>query len=148
MKKNLLALSLSLIVISMASFANPTSKEDPKAILAFNKMFTGATNVKWTNEQDGYLQVAFTWGDHRTIAFFDANAKFVGSIRGLFFKELPLSVIRSVNRTFNDPVVLQASEIYNEEGVRYSMELEYNHKLYKVKFDSLGSLIEKTRIKK
>lgn len=148
MKKNLLVLSLSLIVISMASFANPTKVEEPKAVLAFNKMFTGATNVKWTNEQDGYLQVAFTWGDHRTIAFFDANAKFVGSIRGIFFKELPLSVIRSVNRTFNDPVVLQVSEIYNEEGIRYSMKIEHKHKLYNVKFDGLGSLIEKTRIKK
>ncbi|MFC0774474.1 hypothetical protein [Terrimonas alba] len=148
MKKNLLILSLSLIVISMASFANPTKVEEPKAVLAFNKMFTGATNVKWTNEQDGYLQVAFTWGDHRAIAFFDANAKFVGSIRGIFFKELPLSVIRSANRIFNDPVVLQVSEIYNEEGIRYSMEIEYKHKLYNVKFDALGSLIEKTRIKK
>ena len=148
MKKNLLILSLSLIVISMASFANPTKVEEPKAVLAFNKMFTGATNVKWTNEQDGYSQVAFTWGDHRAIAFFDANAKFAGSIRGIFFKELPLSVIRSVNRQYDEPVVLQVSEIYNEEGVRYSMELEYKHKLYKVKFDALGSLIEKTRIKK
>ena len=148
MKKNLLILSLSLIVISMASFANPTKVEEPKAVLAFNKMFTGATNVKWTNEQDGYSQVAFTWGDHRAIAFFDANAKFAGSIRGIFFKELPLSVIRSVNRQYDEPVVLQVSEIYNEEGVRYSMELEYKHKLYKVKLDALGSLIEKTRIKK
>ncbi|WP_276504797.1 hypothetical protein [Terrimonas pollutisoli] len=147
MKKSLLTLSLSLIVISMASFASPT-KEEPKTVLAFNKMFTGATHVKWTSEQDGYSQVAFIWGDHRTIAFFDANAKFVGSIRGIFFKELPLSVIRSANRIFNDPLVLQVSEIYNEEGIRYSMEIEYKHKLYNVKFDALGSMIERTRIKR
>lgn len=147
MKKNFFALSL-LIAISMASFANPTSNEEPKAVLVFSKMFAGAQHVKWTQEQGGYSQVAFTWGDHRAIAFFDVNAKFVGSIRGLFFNELPLSVIRSVNRTFDDPVVLQASEIYNEEGIHYSMELEYNNKLFKVKFDSHGSLVEKVRIKK
>lgn len=148
MKKNLLALSLSLIVISMASFAKPTKVDEPKTISAFNKMFAGATHVKWTKERDGYSQVAFTWGDHRTIAFFDANAKFAGSIRGILYKELPLSVMRSVEKNFESPVVLQVSEIFNEEGTHYSIEIEHNQKVYNIKLDGLGGLIEKTKIKK
>ena len=148
MKKNFLTLSLSLIVISMASFANPGTKEEPRTVLAFNKMFAGATDVKWTQVRDGYSQVAFTWSEHRTLAFFDEKGAFVGSIRGIFFKELPLSVVRSLNKQFNEPVVLQAAEIYNEEGTRYSIEIEYKHKQYNVKYDASGSLIEKTRTKK
>lgn len=147
MKKMFSLLSLLLIVISLASFASPTTNDDSKTFQAFNKLFAGAANVSWSKEQ-GYMKATFTWGDHRTIAYFDSNAQLAGSIRCLFFKELPLSVIRSVDKNFNNPVILEIREIFNEEGVHYAVVMEYKQKKYKVRLNILGDIQEKTRVKK
>ncbi len=146
MKKIFSVLSLFLVVISLASFANPKKTEDPQTLKAFNKLFAGASNVSWSKEQ-GYLRASFTWGDHHTVAYFDSNAQLAGSLRGLFFKELPLSVMRSMEKHFNEAVILEITEIFNEDGVRYKVILENKEKKYQVYMNSLGDMTDKTRIK-
>ncbi len=56
-------------------------------------MFAGASHVKWSEIKEGFLKVSFVWGGHRAVAFFDTDAQLIGTIRGLFFNQLPLSVI-------------------------------------------------------
>lgn len=147
MKKIFLVLSLSLAVV-LTTAASPATKEDPRAKQAFSKMFAGASHVKWEKTKEGFTQVSFVWGDHRTIAFFDAKAELIGTIRGLFFKELPLSVARAVNDHAKNPVVLEVNEIYNTEGVNYKLVIEQNNKKYNIRLNSLGYILEKERIKK
>ena len=86
MKKIFLVLSLSLAVV-LTTAARPATKEDPRAEQAFSKLFAGASHVKWEETKEGLTKVSFVWGDHRTIAYFDAKAELVGTIRGLFFKK-------------------------------------------------------------
>lgn len=147
MKKFFLALSVSLAVVLTAA-AHPGTSENPRAEQAFKKMFAGASHVSWSEVKEGFLKVSFVWGDHRTIAFFDKNAHFVGSIRGLFFKELPLSVAKSVTDHFNNPVVIEVNEIFNEDGINYALVIESKNKKYNVRLSSLGHVLNKERIKK
>ena len=145
MRQFFLALSFTL-AIGISSFANPVV-ENPTVEKAFRQLFTGASNVTWSKEEGNLLCASFTWGDHHTLAFFDNEARLVGSIRGLFFSQLPLSVIRSFNKAYNDHVVIEVREISNDEGISYTIISESKNKKYKLRMDSLGSLIDKTRVK-
>ena len=146
MKKFFLALSLSLAVV-LTTAAHPAEKENPRVEKAFQKMFAGASHVSWS-EVKGFLKVSFVWGGHQSVAFFDRNAQLLGTIRGLFFKELPLSVTKAVTERFDNPIVLEVNEIFNEEGIRYALVLEYKNKKYNVSLNSFGEVVERERIKK
>ena len=147
MKKFFLLLPLLLAVISVTSFARNTPDVDPRAEKAFNKYFAGAANVK-SSEEAGFIKVTFTWAEHRTIAYFNLNGELAGSIRNLFFNQLPLSVTRSVQQNFKDPIVVEIKEISNEEGIYYALTVEDNNKKFKVRANSIGEFLEKTKVKK
>ena len=147
MKKFFLALSLSLAV-ALTTAAHPVEKENPRVEKEFQKMFAGASHVNWSEVNEGLLKVSFVWGGHQSIAVFDRNAQLIGTIRGLFFKDLPLSVTKAVTERFNNPVVLEVNEIFNEEGIRYALVLEHKNRKYNVSLDSRGDVVEKERIKK
>ena len=147
MKKVFLALSLSLAV-ALTTSAHPVEKENPRVEKAFQKMFAGASHVNWAQVKEGLLKVSFVWGGHQSIAVFDTNAQLIGTIRGLFFRDLPLPVAKAVTEQFNNPVALEVNEIFNEEGLRYAVVLEDKNKKYNVSLDSRGNVVEKERIKK
>ena len=147
MKKFFLILSLFFAVV-LTTAAHPVTKEDPRAEQAFNKMFAGASHVNWEKTKEGFTKVSFVWGDHRAIAFFDAKAELVGTIRGLLFKELPLSVAKAVTDHIKNPVVLEVNEIYNADGVNYMLVVEQKSKKYNIRLNSLGYILKKEKIKK
>ena len=127
MKKFFLVLSLSLAVV-LTTAAHPAEKENPRVEKAFQKMFAGASHVNWSEVKEGCLKVSFVWGGHQSAAICERNGQLRGTVRGLFFKELPLSVTKAVTERFNNPVGLEVTEIFNEEGVRYVLVLEHTNK--------------------
>ena len=137
-----------LLVATILTAAADPGKKDLMTERAFKQQFSGAQNITWTKTADGLQQVSFVWGGLRTVAFFDNNAELVGSIRNVFFSHLPLSVIRSVESNFQSPVVVEVTEITNQDGTSYSMLLEEKNKKYKVRINSYGDVIEKGRVKK
>ena len=147
MKKIILALSLIVTVATTSAFANPVEKVNPKAELLFNKQFAGAENVKWSTINDGVLKVSFTWGGARAEAFFDENAELIGTERNIFYNQVPLNVMRSLNTRFKDPIVLAVSEISVNGSTTYHISLEENNKKYKAVIGSLGDM-SVTKLKK
>lgn len=147
MKQFFLLVSLT-VTVALSAFANPVETNDPLAEQAFKKLFNGASHVSWSKEEGNFLRASFLWGEHHTIAYFDQSGKMVGSIRGLFFSQLPLSVMRSFSASFDGHVVLEVREIANAEGVTYTLATEYKNKNYRIRMDSLGGLIENERIRK
>lgn len=137
-----------LLVATILTAAADPGKKDLRAERAFNQQFSGAQNITWTKAPEGLQQVSFVWGGLRTVAFFDSNAELVGSIRNVFFSHLPLSVIRSVESNFQSPVVVEVTEITNQDGTSYNMLLEEKNKKFKVRFNSYGDVIQKERVKK
>jgi hypothetical protein len=132
----------------VSSFANPVDKSDPKAEQAFNRQFAGAQNISWSRTEQGIMKVSFVWGGHSTVAYFNSNAEFVGSVRNMFFDQLPMTIVRSVDQKFKSPVVTEVREVSTEEGTTYAVSLEEGTKKYAVKFNSLGELLSKERVKK
>lgn len=148
MKKSFLTLTVILTVISITTFAGTTHNADPRAEKAFQQQFAGASNVKWSKVENGYLQAVFTWANHRTIAYFSPDAEFVGSVRNLLFNQLPLSVMRTIDSHFKDDVVIEIKEITNDDGTHYDLIVEQKGKKYDVKINNAGEITEKVKVKK
>lgn len=148
MKKNLLLLPLVLAVTVLTAAAADPGKKDVLAERAFQKQFSGAQNISWTKTNDGLHQVSFVWGGLRTVAFFNGDAEMVGSIRNVFFSHLPLTVLRSVETNFANPVVVEVTEITNQEGTSYNILLEEKNKKYKVRVNSYGDVLQKDKLRK
>ena len=71
----------------------------------------------------------------------------VGSIRDLFYDQLPLTVMKSVDRRFAAAIVHDVREISNQEGTYYKMTLELNKKKYKLTVNQAGEITERKETK-
>jgi|SRR5688572_27429688 hypothetical protein len=147
MKKFLLLLPVFLVVTIVTAFARSTTNVNPRAEQEFKKYFANVENVKWSKEEGGYLQASFTWANHRTLAYFNSNGELVGSIRGISFSQLPLVVLRSVERSYKEAIILETSEITNDEGTQYKLIIEDDKKKYAIRLNSFGDVLKKEKVK-
>ena len=144
-----LFLSLALIAtVALTAAAKPTPVAEPSVEKTFSQIFAGASHVTWSKEDGQYMKASFLWGEHQTIAYFENNGRLIGSIRGLFFNQLPLTVIRMFNSEFAGHTVIEVREISNEEGTSYSLVTESKDKKYKLRLSAQGNLLDKERVKK
>ena len=148
--KNLIVSIATVLATGLTPVFANAADDDPRAAKIFAKEFAGAQNIKWTQLEDGYLRVTFLLNGVAAESFFDADAELLGTIRNLFYNQLPLSVMQTVNNRFAEAVVLDVREITNPEGTTYKVALEQKGRKYTVKLNSLGQIMEiqKQRIKK
>lgn len=147
MKKTLIV-TLMLFVSSISIFARNASDNNPVAESAFNKLFAGASDVKWSTLEGGFIQASFYWSDHRTIAYFSPDAEFLGSVRTLFFNQLPLNVMRAIDNQYGSKSVIEIREITNDEGTSYVVVVDQKEKRIKVSLDSSGGILRKEKVRK
>lgn len=145
MKNKILLLVCFFSLAVFTSKAGNIPAENPVAVQAFKKQFAAAENAVWSTVDNEYSKVAFIWGGHRAEAFYNNNGELVGSVRGIFYTQLPLSVMRSIDKKFATAAIIEISEVNNADGTSYSLEVEYKNKRYKIRFDGVGSLLEKTK---
>jgi len=81
------------------------------------------------------------------LAYFNSNGEFVGSIRGISFSQLPLIVGRSIDKSFKNAIILEISEITNDEGTQYKLMIEDEQKKYAVRLNSFGDVLKKEKVK-
>jgi hypothetical protein len=146
MSTKFLVLPLLAMATVFSSFASPAISKEPDAKKEFSKQFAGAANVSWSVVKTDLARVSFTWAGHRAEAYYNSNAELIGTVRGLFYEQLPLSVIRTVDSKFKTPAVLEAREISNEEGTSYVVVLERKEKKYKVRLNGQGTILEEQKI--
>jgi hypothetical protein len=146
--KNLIVSLATVLVTGVTPALANGSDRDPRFEKAFTQNFTGAENIKWAQLEDGYKSVFFTLNGVGVEAFYNRDAELVGTARNLFYNQLPLLVIQSVNNKFKDAVVLEAKEITNGDGTQYKITLEEGDKTYLVKVGSGGNITDKQRIRK
>jgi hypothetical protein len=146
MKKLFLSLSLMLTVAGTV-LANNKTNVNEQVEAAFKKEFPGASLIEWNKPGEFYKAIFMLWG-HRTEAYFTEDGQLQGSTRSLFYNQLPLAVMTSIDKRFEGAGILEINEINNTEGTRYMLLLELNNKKYRVKADASGSLVEIKKLKK
>jgi hypothetical protein len=145
MKKLLLTMSLVLTAALLSTvFASGT---DPRTEKAFAREFAGAENVKWTNLTEGYQKASFVLAGTRVEAYFSSDAELLGTVRNLLYGQLPLVVMQSVNSRFANAVIIEVTEIANNDGTHYKVRVEQQDKSYNVNVSSSGDVTEVKKIR-
>lgn len=147
MKNLILSLSVVLVTGVTPVLATEQFDADPITEAVFAKKFSGAENVKWSQVDDGHKKVSFTLGGIRAEAFFSADGELLGTVRNLFYSQLPLVVIQAVNNRFDSPVIVEVKEITNLDGTSYKIVLEQKSRKYNVKVNGSGDVVESTKVK-
>jgi hypothetical protein len=139
MKKIIFSISMLLTAgLSVVSAANDP-QPDQQVLDLFKKEFTAAQNVTW-EKQDEYDKATFMLAGCRAVAYFNAAGELEGSVRDLFFNQLPLAVMTAVDKKYAGAEYYEVREVTNAEGTSYRLKLELNNKKYKVKVDAAGNI--------
>ncbi len=145
MKRFFLSLTM-LAIVTTSAFASDDYEVSEKVKQSFKKEFAGAQYVQWA-EQGDYMKATFVLAGSRAIAYFSQDGELEGSIRNIFFNQLPLAVITSLNKKFEDVIAIDIAEISNVNGTNYRLTLESKEKKYRVKVDPSGNITDVDRVK-
>lgn len=145
MKRIILSMAVMLTLGVTAAFAG--SEGNKKAQQVFQEEFKGAEQVKWT-EVNEFSKVNFVLAGHRTEAWFSADGELVGTVRDIFYNQLPFVVLRSLDKKFPDATVIDLRETTGQKGTRYNLTMENAGKKYKVSVAADGDIVELKRVKK
>ena len=127
----------------MTTYANPPSQK-ASTLASFKKKYPGAEQISWTKEKR-YDKASFSLNNHRVIAYYAPNGEFIGSMRSIFFDELPLLVMKALEKKYSLQVILDISEITNPEGTFYRLIIEKKNKRYRVRLTDQGEVLETSR---
>jgi hypothetical protein len=146
MKNLIVTLSFALAAGLTPVLATPVTST-PIMEEVFAQKFAGAENVKWTKLDEDYQKVSFTLGGTRAEAYFGTNGELLGTVRNLFFSQLPLVVMQAVGNRFDNAAIIEVKEITNNDGTSYRVVLEHKEKKYNIKLNSAGDITEQQKEK-
>ncbi len=146
MKKIFVTLCAFLAIGIAASLAGVGPDVDPKILSAFQKEFSFAKDVKW-EVKGGFTQVNFSLNDYGVVAWYSADAELIGTARNMLYMQLPLSVIRSLEKNYKEASFSGITEITRDGETFYQVQAETNNKKYLLKASVDGTLFVAKRIK-
>ena len=114
---------------------------------SFKKEFPGAQVISWSDLGE-LVKATFLFAGYRSEAYFSPEGELQGSIRNIFYSQLPLAVTKEMERRYTGADVLEVSEITNNNGTRYLLRMESKTKKYKVQIDASGNVISSEKVKK
>ena len=146
MKKIFLLLSSLLVVGVITSTAQRDPSVDPKVKESFKKEFPEAQLLKWSGTPD-YNRADFVMKDYRLEAFFSKQGELIETRRDLIYHQLPLTVMKELEKNFPETTFSQIEEISNSSGTKYSLIAEGSKRIFKIVAtpDGTTSVVERTR---
>ena len=145
MKRSIIVFAAILKVITATAFVGARPGGNP-AEATFQKEFTGATNVKWTEGKD-VISASFNLSESRIIAYFTTEGELLGTERNVLFNQLPLAVIREINNRYGNAPISDIVEYTSGIDTFYGMYVDTPTKHLKLKISSEGdvTVVKKTK---
>ncbi len=142
MKKFILSLSLlfTMAAVAVASDINPRIKA------SFAKEFAGAEQVKWAQVGE-HSKASFVVSGFRAEAWFSNDGELVVVARSIFYNQLPMSAMRSLEKAYPNVTMIEIMEITTQSGTRYNISFEQKEKRYKATLHIDGSFTDVRRVK-
>jgi hypothetical protein len=147
MKKICLSLSFMLAIAVASATANDPAEISKEVQAAFKKEFPGSEVLNW-NTIGEFSRATFLLDGHRIDAYFSEDGRLQGSIRTLFFNQLPLATMTAVDKRYAAAEVIEVYEITNDEGTNYRITLDSREKRFRVKVDANGNITQSEKLKK
>jgi len=137
MKKNLITAACIAGFLSLTAFS---AKADinQKVLTSFHSVFSKASNVKWTEYQDHYY-VSFNQNDILIKANYDMAGNIMSSIRYYKEQHLPLNILCKIKKLYPSKSVDMVTEVSNQDGTAYFIQLKDNKGWTIVKSDEAAS---------
>ena len=146
MKKTFVTLLTLLTIGITVMIADPVTPVDPKILSAFQKEFSFAKSVSW--QEDGSLtRVNFVMNDQGITAWYNANAELVTTARNILYNQLPISVMRSLDKQYEGAGIFGITEINRNDETYYQLKVEKRGKKYLLKASPSGNIVVLKRIK-
>jgi hypothetical protein len=138
MKRIILCLALAFTLNTSTVFANVIYDSGDKTEQVFVKTFPAAQYVKWSTEGE-YRKASFILYGKSTQALFTADGELLGTVRNIFYSDLPIKVMLSLKKRFDNAIPFAISEINRIDGTQYKLFIEIAKKRYQVFMLSDGS---------
>ena len=146
MKKTFVTLFALLAIGITVAFAHPITNVDPKILSAFQKEFSFAKNVKW--EEEGNLtRVIFLLNDQGIVAWYNSDAELVTTARNILYNQLPISVMRSLDKEYSGADILGITEISRNDETYYQIRADRKNKKFLLKASPSGNIIVLKKIR-
>ena len=146
MKKTFVTLFVFLTIGITASLANSITNVDPKILSAFQKEFSFAQNVKW--EEEGNLtRVIFSLNDQGITAWYNSNAELVTTARNILYNQLPISVMRTLDKEYEGADIFGIVEISRNNETYYQIRADKKNKKLLLKASPSGNITILKKIK-
>jgi hypothetical protein len=137
MKKTFVTLITLLTINITAVLADPITNIDPKILSAFQKEFSFAKNVKW--EEEGNLaRVIFSLNDQGITAWYNSDAELVTTARNILYNQLPISVMRSLDKEYEGADIFGIVEISRHNETWYQIRADKKSKKLLLKASQSG----------
>lgn len=139
MKKTFLSLLAFLMIGITAVTANERTDVDPKILSAFQKEFSFAKNAKW--EVKGNLtRVIFLLNDQGVSAWYNSDAELVTTARNILYNQLPISVIRALEKEYADAEFLGITEVNRNDETYYQIRADEKNRKLLLKASPSGNI--------
>jgi hypothetical protein len=140
MKKIISYAACLMIVTSVA--AAPGSK----LVQTFNETFPNAKNVKWSDDKAGYF-VSFYLNENLEKILYNKDGEFVSSWKYSDGKELPVNIVMTLNKKYNQGKIIGVTELDTQENTNYEVKLTKGTKLYSVTLSADGAVLKEDSFK-
>jgi len=146
MKKTFVTLLVSLTISITSVFGTGKTAVDPKILSAFQKEFSFAKNVKW--EEEGNLtRVNFSLNDQGIVAWYNSNGELITTARNILYHQLPISVMRSLDKEYAGAGIFGIVEISRNEETWYQVQADSKGKKFLLKAMPSGNITVLKKIK-
>ena len=122
MKKNFLAAACIAGFLSLSVFSAKADVSE-KVLKSFHSVFSKASNIKWAEYPDHYY-VSFNQNDIMVRASYDLAGNLLSSIRYYKEQHLPLNILCALKKSYASKVVDIVTEVSNQEGIVYFIQLK------------------------
>jgi hypothetical protein len=149
MKKVFVMLFAVVITASAWAKSDPAPVENEKVMAAFEKQFTEAKDVSWTEKQ-GYFLASFKLNNDRMLAWYTPDGEVEAVHRSIQQKQMTFLASEAVTQLTKDKQILNIAEISKQGELFYLVKTddEKCFSLYKVSASGDYTRIEKTKKKK
>lgn len=137
-----------IVVFSLTTFSAFSQKNPPENVKKeFDKKYAAAQSVKWDSEEANEWEAEFSMNGKKLSACFDNSAKWTGTETVISEKELPASVLNTLNTEFKG-YKKGLIEIYESPEMKgFELTLTKGESSLEVIFDNSGKVFKKTEEK-
>jgi hypothetical protein len=141
-------LSFAAILLFSFTACGQSGKEVPAPVKsAFSQKFSGASNVKWSQENDKEWEAEFKLGGKDYSANFDNVGTWVETEYQISVKEIPAAVKTTLDKESEGAKIKVSEVTETKDGKSYEFVVSKGENETELVIDNAGNIVKKEQLK-